>query len=335
MNTAMVTSGYNTSFRPTPYADMHVGHVWNALLNWAGARSTGGEFVFIVDTLCHRWGNAWPSGYSPATGEKRYCEDLEWLGMKPDRVEWSRGKPDDQEHDAWRRERHHWAVERLCGAHPQRIGALIHKNGMSFSEGGFEPLVSTEPVGGASRDTEARVKGAHMSMTMPAFSPFVTACCVVDDIDFGIQAWAGGRDLICGWGWTLDAYMKLDALPRKITWHKCFVRGWDSDKIRKSDPACITVRQLREAGYTAKGILDTLCELQLRSNENFDEAILVPPGVLELDDVTTLEFRHRGLEDLAAGRFIEGGARIEPWKPEIMAEAARQLIEEVGKVEDL
>jgi hypothetical protein len=316
---------------------MHLGHVWNAYCNWSVAVGVpGGEFVFVVDTLAMRVCNGWRCGYGTETAVPRYVEDLAWLGMPPDRIEWSRDKPGDPEYNAWRRERHRWAVEKLCGRYPKRIGRSIHSGAMTVGSPASQMgVIPAHPQGGVSGDIPKRWASASLAMDVARFNPFVTACCVVDDIDFRVHAWAAGRDLIAGWGWCLEAYRRLGYMERAITFHKLLKRVGHYDKESKTDPNTITVRQLRESGYTAKGILDTLCELSLRSEENGWETIAIPPGILEPGEVRTLEFRDRDAEETAAGRFDNEAPLTQEWKADIMSEAARQLCEEVGTVADV
>ena len=323
---------WTTSFRPTPYGDLHLGHVWNAYLNWSLAVGVpGGAFLLIIDDLQWRYGNGWRSGFSPEHAAARYLEDLAWLGMEPDRVEWSRDKPGDRSHGVWRRSRQKWAVEKLLGRYPKQHGRNIMSGAMALGGGAaLPPQTPRHPQGGMSSRQLATWVSPSQDLDRAMFHPFVTACCIADDIDFGVTAWCAGRDLIASWGWCLWAYHVLGTTPPAIDFHKCLKRTGRTGKISKTDPGSVTVRQLREAGYEPRSILDTLCELSLRSHEGGFETIAIPADVLTPESVSVLEFRDRDAEETAAGLFDEEDERVQEWKADIMDEAARQVREEVG-----
>ncbi len=65
---------------PSPTGRLHIGNVRAAVLNWLFAKKTGGQFVLRYDDT------------DTARSTREFAEgiatDIDWLGIKPDRVEW-------------------------------------------------------------------------------------------------------------------------------------------------------------------------------------------------------------------------------------------------------
>ena len=67
-------------FAPSPTGRIHIGNARTAILNWLMACKTGGQFILRYDDT------------DTARSKTEYAEsiavDMEWLGIKPTRVEW-------------------------------------------------------------------------------------------------------------------------------------------------------------------------------------------------------------------------------------------------------
>ena len=67
-------------FAPSPTGRIHIGNARTAILNWLMALKTGGQFVLRYDDT------------DTARSTKEYADgiatDLDWLGIKPHRIEW-------------------------------------------------------------------------------------------------------------------------------------------------------------------------------------------------------------------------------------------------------
>ena len=67
-------------FAPSPTGRIHIGNARTAILNWLMACKTGGQFILRYDDT------------DTARSKTEYAEsiavDMEWLGIKPMRVEW-------------------------------------------------------------------------------------------------------------------------------------------------------------------------------------------------------------------------------------------------------
>ncbi len=66
-------------FAPSPTGNIHIGNARTALINWLVAMKTGGEFILRYDDTDHE-----RSKQEYADG---IAADLDWLGVKPSRVE--------------------------------------------------------------------------------------------------------------------------------------------------------------------------------------------------------------------------------------------------------
>ena len=85
-------------FAPSPTGRIHIGNARTAILNWLFARKSAGEFVLRYDdTDLERSRREFAEGIA---------QDLDWLGIKPDRVEYQSKRFDD----------YHAAAERLKAA---------------------------------------------------------------------------------------------------------------------------------------------------------------------------------------------------------------------------
>ena len=67
-------------FAPSPTGRIHIGNTRTAILNWLMALKTGGQFILRYDDT------------DTARSKIEYAEsiavDLEWMGIKPTRVEY-------------------------------------------------------------------------------------------------------------------------------------------------------------------------------------------------------------------------------------------------------
>ncbi|NJM28895.1 MAG: glutamate--tRNA ligase [Rhizobiales bacterium] len=67
-------------FAPSPTGRIHIGNARTAILNWLFALKSGGEFVLRYDDT--------DRVRSTEAFAKGIAEDLDWLGIKPHRIEW-------------------------------------------------------------------------------------------------------------------------------------------------------------------------------------------------------------------------------------------------------
>ena len=85
-------------FAPSPTGRIHIGNARTAILNWLLAQKTGGQFILRFDDT------------DTVRSKVEYAEsiavDLEWMGIKPTRVEWQSKRID----------KYHAAAEKLKAA---------------------------------------------------------------------------------------------------------------------------------------------------------------------------------------------------------------------------
>ncbi len=67
-------------FAPSPTGRIHIGNARTAILNWLLAKKTGGQFILRYDDT--------DTARSKAEYAESIAIDLDWLGIKPDRIEW-------------------------------------------------------------------------------------------------------------------------------------------------------------------------------------------------------------------------------------------------------
>ena len=278
----------NTSYRPTPYADIHVGGLWAAWLNWRVARKTGGEFVYIADDINTEMQQTWVQGFPVEVAVQRNLEDLQWCGLEPDRVEWS----------SRNRERHDWAARKI-GLKPLEE---------EFWHTAWLSRTMARPLAWDFNDAPSVGCELAPETEIVALNPHYMIACLVDDIDFGIGGWVAGKDQEQLLYWCEQMYGWLGYPPLQMWFAPLVKRSRKRSKESKSDPNTIRIRQLREAGYAPHQLLSTLKELTFVSHRDGLESLTIPQGVLEPEEVRWLSYRNRRNEELASGEFPIGTA---------------------------
>ena len=301
-----------TGFRPTPWRDMHLGNLLNAYANWVIAETSGGEFVLVADDLCMDVQQTWIQGYPAEVMVPRYAEDLEWLGMKPNRIEYSLSNS----------ERHDWANEKLGNRKPQHVYGF--RSPTQIIPGIIEPCQWGD------RD-EAGGEGWYVNDTSD-FWPWYMTCCVVDDIDFGITTWVAGDDQRVHWSWCVDTYRRLGYSRPVISYHPLVRRGGDAEKISKSALRDVSIRAFRERGYEPQAIIDTVRECVYRGWQQGLSMVVIPEGILELDEIATIPYRQRAWEQYASGEWSLP-PEMEDARQYIVAEAKRRLEADVSRTD--
>lgn len=296
-----------------------VSGAWNAYLNWAWARKTSGDFVLVMDDLCAEYQVTWQAGQTIDVMLPRYLEDLEWLGMLPDRTHVS----------GTNHEKHLEVAARLGIREAQLVDGLrLWMNGRKTP---YNPTDwDTAPTDGTSE--------GWVDYETDCFNPYYMACCIADDIEFGITGWVAGKDQEFYKSWCLWAYEKLGHPAPMMRFERVLKRQCASSKVSKSIGGEPTIRALRRRGYRPEAILETLRELTTRAKRDGLECVIIPHGVLTLDEVVCLRERNYLLEAMTEKRFT-GDQRdsyrsmgmteeeIDDLEQSIQAEARRRLEE--------
>jgi len=266
---------------------MHVGHVLILLANWELAHSTSDDFVMIWDDFEYFAKRLETQGWSLAKSLPRWREDLVWLGLQPDRECWSL---DNAEAHA------EYAARLGIRRTHQIVGGCV--KGLSGMRWLHNP--------GAE---EARWSCYH---------PYDVLVRAVDDHLCGIGGFYRGEDLLP------EAYL-YDHIARQCGFRppyqaylKTVFREAAGGKESNSDLSTITVRQLREAGYTARQVLSTVQECARRAYDQQRDRVTIPVGVLEPGEVRSLTWR-RDFESVA------NSARGCEWAEDVRAYGERMM----------
>jgi hypothetical protein len=243
-----------TRFRPTPYREMHCGHVWTAYHNWHAARAAGGRFVLIADDVAYNLQRLNTQSWPCTECVDRYVADLCWLGMGPDKVVWSTDNAEA-----------HAVGAEVLGI--QRAGLLADCSMGLWSVG-------------------QALSGAQLT----SYHPWIVMVRVIDDWVCGVTDFWRGADLIHETQLYDYLARQLSINPPRQSYLPLVTREAVSGKESKSNGA-ISVRALREAGYTAAMILDTLRESARRCSENGRSDVQIPAGILDPAAVQSLSYR--------------------------------------------
>lgn len=267
----------NMRYRPTPYMDLHLGSLWVAWRNWRAAARSGGRFVMIIDDEESIVQHAIWRGFSPKTSALRYEEDLEWFGISVDEIRFT-SEFEDEHRAAW---------EKL----------------------GIRPAISREPDGYAVR----MIFGVDQHVAaMDGYLGHVVANRVVDDALLHIDGFFRGMDLIgerelYDWfGYQLGyRSVRQEYIP--------LVRRENAKSKESKSEGNPSLRELKDVGYTAQEIIETLREASDRSVTAGFEDLVIPDGYLGLDEIRTLKWT--GLEKFMSDSEKE--ARGKSWEDEV------------------
>jgi glutamyl/glutaminyl-tRNA synthetase len=245
----------NTRFRPTPYRDLHAGHVWVAWHNWDMAARSGGRFLMIADDIVYDLQHLGVQSWPAEVAVQRFAEDLAWLGMEPE-VHLSSEFAD---------------LHRAAEAH------LGYKPPLLTGTGNFLGDTILDPDW-----QRAAAAGQYL--------PWFVAIRVVDDAALGVNGFVRGADLIGELQLYDDIARRLNLNPPGQRYVPSVRRAKSTRKESKSSGG-VSIRDMREVGYTPKVILDTLRECADRSAKAGLADVVIPDGVLELEPVRGLTWR--------------------------------------------
>lgn len=238
-----------TRFRPTPYKDLHLGHAWVAWHCCRAARLHGGQFILIADDIAAQLQNTFVQSWGPTKAVARFREDLDWLGMAPDRVVYS---------------------SRNAEAHADAAQALGIRRPGQLAEGGIGALQIAAP--GA---------GPHDAVAM--YHPWLVAVRVVDDYECGINAFWRGADLLSEAQLYDATWRRLYGVNPPYQCYLPVVRREKEPEKESKSQLTGRVRDLRAAGYTPSEVIETLQECARRATVKGLRDVVIPSGVLDCD----------------------------------------------------
>jgi len=270
-------------YAPSPTGDLHLGNASTALLAWLSVRAAGGTFVLRVEDL--------DAPRARPGAVERCLEDLAWLGLDWDEGP-DRGGPFGPYVQSTRRAGYDDAFERLRAAGGVYPCFCSRKDAAAAASAPQEPgdeapysgrCRALAPEEAAARIAEGcrhawrfRVQGEAPGFTdrvlgiVPprALSDFVVRrsdgipayqlAVVVDDAAMEISEVVRGNDLLGSTPRQLLLYRALGRLAPAFG-HVPLWLGADGARLSKRH-AGITLRELREEGWTAPALLGVMAE---------------------------------------------------------------------------
>jgi glutamyl-tRNA synthetase len=267
-------------YAPSPTGELHLGNACSALLAWLSIRSRGGCFVMRMEDLDR---NRVREGLAD-----RILEDLSWLG-----IDWDEGPYEQSKRD----ELYRHALESLladglaypcfcsrrdikvAASAPQEPGDEIRypgscreidpaearrrieagaRHAWRLRVGEEERPRFTDLVYGDQGGEKAEVPGDFVISRADGVPAYQLAV-VVDDAAMAIDEVVRGDDLLASTGRQLLLYRGLGLKPPRFGHHPLLL-GPDGVRLSKRH-AGTTLRELRERGLTAEGIVGRLAAM--------------------------------------------------------------------------
>ena len=258
-------------FAPSPTGRIHIGNARTAILNWLLAQKTGGQFILRYDDT------------DTARSKVEYAEsiavDLEWMGIKPSRVEWQ-SKRLDKYHaaaeklkasgllypcyetaDELDRKRKRQAAKNLPPVYDRAALKLSAEDRAAFEAEGRKPhwrfkldqkqvewndLIrgpSHVDTGSQSDPVCIREDGSYL----------YTFCSVIDDIEFGITHVIRGEDHVVNTAVQMEITLALGGVV-PIYGHHSWLVGPDGAGLSKR-LGSLSISSMREDGLEAMAVV--------------------------------------------------------------------------------
>ena len=258
-----------TRFAPSPTGYLHLGHVANAVWTWGIARAAGGSVLLRIED--HDRGRCRPEY------ERAILEDLEWLGLSPDRGRALR----QSDHDASYRRATLLLARRsqvyACRCSRAEIARQLEADGaeqwdelrypgtcrderVPLSDAfGIRVAVGDATVSfddlrmGPQRQTPAEQCGDVLLRDSNGNWTY-QHCAVVDDTRQGVTLVIRGEDLLASTGRQILLAKWLGRAEPAAFLHHPLIVNTEGAKLSKRDRAT-GIRELRSAGRTAPEIL--------------------------------------------------------------------------------
>ncbi|MBN9343518.1 MAG: glutamate--tRNA ligase [Caedibacter sp. 38-128] len=286
-------------FAPSPTGLLHIGNARTALINWLFARKNKATFILRLDDT--------DLARSEQQYEQAIYEDLKWLGLSYDRIEWQSKRLREYEKaaDALKASGRLYACyetpeelefkrRRLLsqGRPPIYDRAALNltpEEHAHFLKEGRKPhwrfKLMSEAI--SWKDLirgEISFEGENLSdpiLIREDNSPVYTLSSVVDDIDFGITHVIRGEDHITNTAIQLQLIEALGADSKSFTFgHVQYLLGEQGESLSKRIGS-LSLRQLREEGYEACALASYLAKLG--TSEDISPALSLDQLISEFD----------------------------------------------------
>jgi glutamyl-Q tRNA(Asp) synthetase len=264
-----------TRFAPSPTGHLHLGHVANAIWVWGVARALGGRVLLRIEDH--------DRGRSRAEYEGAALEDLEWLGLTPDRgvpEALRRGASPYRQSDCG--EIYAAALDRL--GRSETVYACDCSRREIALEAGDPFNQETRYTGRCRARGLAPVPGRGIRLALPATTETFTDArlgdvshtpaeqcgdlllrdrtgnwtyqfaVVVDDLRHEVDLVIRGEDLLSSTGRQIMLARMLGRARPPVFLHHPLIRREDGAKLSKSS-GDTGVRELRGAGVTPEAVL--------------------------------------------------------------------------------
>ncbi len=280
-------------FAPSPTGRIHIGNARTAILNWLFAKKSGGQFILRYDdTDTARSTDAFARGIA---------EDLEWLGITPDRVEYQSRRFD----------RYAEVTERLKAEgrlYPcyETAGELDRRRKRQLARG-LPPIYDRAALKLTSEELAAfqaegrtphwrfklddrmvewhdMIRGAQHFDTASLSDPVLvrgdgtwlyTLPSVIDDIDFDVTHVIRGEDHVVNAAVQIEITKALGAEPPQYA-HHSLLTGADGKGLSKRFGS-LSIESMRQAGLEAMAVVSHAALLGTSDNihpcADYDELI--------------------------------------------------------------
>ena len=250
-------------FAPSPTGRIHIGNVRTAILNWLMALKSGGQFVLRYDDT--------DTARSTQEFADGIATDIDWLGIRPARVEWQskrferydevaerlRGQgrlyPCYETADELDRKRKRQEARKLPPVYDRAALKLTDEERAKLETEGRKPHVVewNDMVRGPQHiDTSSlsdpvlvREDGSYL-YTLPS---------VIDDIDFGITHVIRGEDHVVNTAVQIEITEALGAKPPTYAHHSLLI-GADGKGLSKR-LGSLSIGSMREGGLEPMAVV--------------------------------------------------------------------------------
>jgi glutamyl-tRNA synthetase len=258
-------------FAPSPTGHIHIGNARTAVLNWLFAQKSGGEFVLRYDDT--------DQVRSTPEFAKGIAEDMDWLGIKPQRVEWQSKRfprydavaqslreagrlyPCYETADELDRRRKRQLARGLPPVYDRAALELTSEDRAKLEAGGRKPHWRFK-LDGRMVEWSDLIRGAQHIDTASLSDPVLvredgsylyTLPSVIDDIDFGITHVIRGEDHVVNTAVQIEITEALGgAVPTYA--HHSLLTGADGKGLSKR-LGSLSIQSMREAGLEAMAVV--------------------------------------------------------------------------------
>jgi glutamyl-tRNA synthetase len=258
-------------FAPSPTGRIHIGNARTAILNWLLAKKTGGQFILRYDDT------------DTARSKTEYAEsiavDLDWLGIKPDRIEWQSKRIDRYDAaaaklkaagilypcydtpDELERKRKRLAAKHLAPIYDRTALKLADKDRALLEADGRKPHWRFK-LDQRQVEWNDLIRGPVRIDTASQSDPvciredgtyLYTFCSVIDDIEFGVTHVIRGEDHVANAAVQIEITEKLEgAIP--AYGHHSWLVGPDGAGLSKR-LGSLSISSMREGGLEAMAVV--------------------------------------------------------------------------------